>query len=60
MTDLELLAILRADLMALCSRDPDIGMRIYSNVAQLFANRYSATLTQLAISAERELREQNA
>ena len=60
MTDLELLAILRADLMALCSREPEVGMRIYSNVAQLFANRYSATLTQLAISAERELREQNA
>ena len=60
MTDLELLAILRADLMALSSREPEVGMRIYSNVAQLFANRYSATLTQLAISAERELREQNA
>ncbi len=55
-TDLELLAILRADLMALCSREPEIGMRIYSNVAQIFANRYSATLTQLALSAEREMR----
>lgn len=57
LTDLELLAILRADLMALCSGKPDIGMRIYSNVAQLFANRYSATLTQLALSAEREMRD---
>ena len=55
-TDLELLAILRSDLMALCTREPEIGMRIYSNVAQLFANRYRATLTQLALSAEREMR----
>ena len=60
LTDLDLLAILRADLMALSSREPEIGMRIYSNVAQMFANRYSATLTQLAIGAERELREQNS
>ena len=57
LTDMDLLAIPRSGLLELCSKDTEIGMRIYSNMAQLFANRYSATLTQLAISAERELRE---
>lgn len=57
LTDMDLLAIPRSGLLEICSNDPEMGMRIYSNMAQLFANRYSATLTQLAISAERELRE---
>ena len=57
LTDMELLAIPRSELLLLCSRDTAIGMRLHSNVAQLVANRYSATLTQLAISTERELRD---
>ena len=56
LTDMDLLAIPRSELLEFCSTELEIGMRIYSNMAQLFANRYSATLTQLAISAERELR----
>lgn len=56
LTDMDLLAIPRSELVEFCSTELEIGMRIYSNMAQLFANRYSATLTQLAISAERELR----
>jgi CRP-like cAMP-binding protein/nucleotide-binding universal stress UspA family protein len=60
LTDMELLAIPRSELLLLCSKDTEIGMRIHSNVAQLLANRYSATLTQLAISAERELRDAEA
>ena len=57
---MELLAIPRSELMLLCSKDTEIGMRNHSNAAQLFANRYSTTLTQLAISAERELSDTEA
>ncbi len=54
LTDMEVLAIPRSQLLLLCSKDTEIGMRVHFNVAQLFAGRYSETLTQLATSAERE------
>lgn len=60
LTDVEALAIPRSDLLRECTRDTEMGMRIYSAVGRLFSNRYAETLTQLAISAERELRETNA
>ena len=60
LTDMEVLAIPRSELLMLCSKDTEIGMKIRVNVAQLVANRYSATLTQLAVSAERELRDAEA
>ena len=60
LTDMELLTIPRAALLELCVRDTQIGMGIYSAIGRLFAQRYSATLSQLAISGERELRNTEA
>lgn len=57
LTDMEVLSIPRSELLMLCSREPEIGMRIYAAIGRLFANRYAETLTHLTISAERELRE---
>ena len=57
LTDMEVLAIPRSELLLLCSREPEIGMRLYAAVGRLFANRYAETLTHLTISAARELRE---
>ena len=56
LTDMELLTIPRGPLLELCSTDTQIGMGIYSAVGRIFAQRYSVTLAQLAISGERELR----
>lgn len=55
LTDMELLEIPRAPLLDLCSRNPQIGMGIYSAIAKLFANRYDATLNQLGLSVARDL-----
>jgi CRP/FNR family cyclic AMP-dependent transcriptional regulator len=57
LTDMELLSIPRDSLIELCTKDTDIGMKVYRAAAQQFASRYSNTLTHLAISAERELRD---
>ena len=57
LTDMEVLAIPRSDLLLLCSREPEVGMRLYAAIGRLFANRYAETLTHLTISAERELRQ---
>ncbi len=50
-----LLQIPRSRLLDLCTQDAAIGRGIYAATAQLFANRYSRTLTQLGMSATREL-----
>ena len=55
LTEMEVLAIPRSELLMLCSREPEIGMRIYQAVGRLFSNRYAETLTHLTISAAREL-----
>lgn len=60
LTDMDVLAIPRPQLLLLCSKDTEIGLRVHFNVAQLFAARYSETLTQLATSAEREVRDVEA
>ena len=52
-----LLQIPRAALLELCTQDAAIGRGIYAATAQLFASRYSRTLTQLGMSASREMRE---
>lgn len=57
LSDMEVLAIPRSDLLLLCSREPEVGMRLYAAIGRLFANRYAETLTHLTISAERELRQ---
>ncbi len=60
LTDMDVLAIPRSQLLLLCSKDNEVGMKVHFNVAQLFAARYSETLTQLATSAEREVRDAEA
>lgn len=56
LSDMTLLQIPRAALLDLCTQDAAIGRGIYAATAQLFANRYSRTLTQLGMSASREIR----
>lgn len=51
LTDMELLAIPSFRLAALCSQEPEIGMRVYRNVAGVFVDRYSKTLERLAFMA---------
>ena len=60
LSDMEVLAIPRSELLKLCESDKEIGMRVYASIGRLFSNRYAETLTHLAISAERELREAGA
>ncbi len=55
LTDMDVLAIPSSSLVELCGMDAEIGRNVYRAAAQLFASRYSDTLTHLAISAEREL-----
>lgn len=57
MTPTRMLALPRASLLALCAEDPETGMRIYASVADILAQRYRKTLSQLTTSAERALRE---
>ncbi len=57
--EMTLLQIPRAPLLDLCTQDAGIGRGIYAATAQLFANRYSRTLTQLGMSASREARDEN-
>ena len=56
LSDMTLLQIPRASLLDLCTQDAAIGRGIYAATAQLFASRYSRTLTQLGMSASREFR----
>jgi CRP-like cAMP-binding protein len=55
LTDARLLAIPRADLLALWRKDPTVGMRMYAAIAEVLANRYRSTLAHLTTSAERAL-----
>jgi CRP-like cAMP-binding protein/nucleotide-binding universal stress UspA family protein len=57
LTDMELLAVPRAGILALCSEDPELGMRIYANIANAFVNRYRKTLAQLTALEERALKD---
>ena len=52
LTDMDVVAIPASSLIELCSDDPEIGMRLYKLAAQLFADRYSSTLTRLSGVAE--------
>ena len=54
-TAMELMAIPWAKLLALCSENPDMGMRLYSSIAGVLANRYRDTLANVAAASE-ELR----
>ncbi len=59
LSDMTLLQIPRARLLDLCTQDASIGRGIYAATAQLFANRYSRTLTQLGMSATREMQRES-
>jgi len=56
LTDITALAIPAKDMAALLERRADIGMSVYRSAAQVFARRYTSTLTHLGVAAERELR----
>jgi CRP-like cAMP-binding protein len=56
MTDGEMLAIPRAELLALWKENPEIGMRMYAAVAGILAGRYRSTLAHLSSRAEQALR----
>ena len=56
MTDGEMLAIPRAELLALWKENPEIGMRMYAAVAGILAGRYRSTLAHLSSRAEQSLR----
>ena len=57
LTDLVVLKIPSSGLMKLCTEKPAIGMRIYRNIAESFAQRYARTLDHLNENRERVLRE---
>ncbi|MDP3063310.1 MAG: universal stress protein [Chloroflexota bacterium] len=57
LTEMELLAIPRSDILTLCSESPEIGMRIYANIADVFVNRYKKTLAHLTAVEERALKD---
>ena len=56
MTDMELVAIPRSKILALCSEDTEIGMRIYAAIADLLGARYQSTLERLTSSTEQALK----
>jgi CRP-like cAMP-binding protein len=56
MTDGELLAIPRSELLALCKENPEIGVRMYAAMAGILAGRYRSTLAHLSGRAEQVLR----
>ena len=57
LTDMEVVEIPRTNLEWLCSSSPNIGMRIYRNVADLLATRYERTLDHLAMTAEKAVKD---
>lgn len=57
LTDMELLTISRSGLFSLCAQGPEIGMRIYANVAEVFVDRYRKTLARLALMEEQTLKD---
>ncbi|MBI4312275.1 MAG: cyclic nucleotide-binding domain-containing protein [Chloroflexi bacterium] len=53
MTDVEVLAIPRDNLLALFRKQPDIGSRLYANVAEILAGRYRAALFHFTSGTQR-------
>ena len=51
-TVMDVLAIPRAKLLALCSEDPEIGMRLYAVVAEVSVNRYRETLAKVGAASQ--------
>ncbi len=54
---MEVLQVPLSELVALCRQDPEMGLQVYMNVAQLFIDRYSDTMSHLALSVESELQD---
>ena len=57
LTDMEVLQLDKSQLVGLCSQNPELGLRVYMNLAELLAGRYGDTLRHLTHSIERELRD---
>jgi hypothetical protein len=53
---MDLLAIPRSSL-EMCSKDTDVGMRIYRSVAEILGRHYSSTLEHLTARTEKVLEE---
>ncbi len=58
LTSMELLAIPVPQIEKLCFQNPDIGLRIYRNITDLFADRYKRTMEHLVLNAERKLKDE--
>ena len=59
LTDMDVLQMDKSQLVDLCSRNTELGLRVYMNLAGLLAGRYGDTLRHLTHSIERELRDTN-
>ena len=57
LTDMEVLRLPKTPLESLCSQKPEIGLRVYMNIAEVFVGRYGDTLRHLARTVERELQD---
>lgn len=57
LTDVDVLTIPSNQLADLCRRRPEIGTKVYANIAQLFASRYAKTLARLAEIEEKVLKD---
>ena len=57
LTDMALVVLPRSQLVDLCTENPGLGLRVYMNICDLVANRYSRTLEQLALTEERVLQD---
>ncbi len=57
LTDMDLLALSKTNLVKLCNERTDIGMHVYRRVAGILGGRYKKTLSMLTKAAEQTLRE---
>ena len=55
LTNMKVLELQTSGLAALFSQNPDVGLQVYKNLAELFVDRYGETMGHLARSVEREL-----
>ena len=57
LTDMDLLALSKTNLVKLCNERTDIGMHVYQRVAGILGGRYKKTLGVLTKTSEHALRE---
>ena len=52
LTDMELLAIPGTQLKKLCYKNPDLGLTVYTNFADLLVDRYNRSVSDIVLSSE--------